>query len=188
MQKICLSYARNDILPESDCKGELWWLAENFSYCHSYVTSWQISESQRVLLQHSFLKSISPLYWQRPWTHTHKKSKKKKSTIIRWRLLTNRSIKSLFFLFFVFFFRQAAEAPHHATMNRRGSVLPHDTANTPPPSHNLAHTANQRSSLPTPLPGNKADREKEITPHEDVCDAVRGCWCSVGNIRLFCVD
>ena len=120
--------------------------------------------------------------------HTHTKNVKKKSTIIRWRLLTNRSIKSLFFLFFVFFFRQAAEAPHHATMNRRGSVLPHDTANTPPPSHNLAHTANQRSSLPTPLPGNKADREKEITPHEDVCDAVRGCWCSVGNIRLFCVD
>ena len=113
MQKLCLSYARNDILPESDCKGELWWLAENFSYCHSYVTSWQISESQRVLLQHSFLKSISPLYWQRPWTHTHKKSKKKNQPLSDGGFSQIVALKACFFCFLFFF--SARQLRHHTT-------------------------------------------------------------------------
>lgn len=103
---------------------------------------------------------MSTHYWQRPWT--------------QWtRLLLGSSLEkgtqiSTLNVFPLLFTRQFSH--HHATRNRGGSVSSHDTANTPP-SHNLAFTqASRWTSLMSLLPGNKADSEKEITLHEEVCN------------------
>lgn len=53
-----------------------------------------------------------------------------------------------------FFFLTRQLGRCHATRNRRGSVLPHDTANTPP-SHNLAYT-----SQPTVFPSVSSARKQ----------------------------
>lgn len=74
------------------------------------------------------------------------------------------------------FFPPSSRSSGAATLpGTEEAVYCHMTQQTQHPHTIWPTTASPRSSLPSPLPGNKADREAEITLYKDVCDVIRGC-------------
>lgn len=133
--------------------------------CHIMTNQWVTLKTQSPLI------STKPSweYFATVLTETLKAFKKinylSGSSLEQWDC-TNLSPESFFFLT-----RQLR--CHHATRNRGGSVLAHDTANTPP-SHNLAF-----ASQPPVFPSvSSARKQKQIERRKP--RFIGSMWCNEG--------